>query len=61
MEIVKKFLSRRLLVLGLSSVVPVVYHLSGISEPVTLAVVGICGTYILGRAYVDKKSLKGTE
>jgi hypothetical protein len=57
MDLVKKFISRRLVVLATVFVAPVVYQGMGISEGVTLAVIGIAGTYIVGRAYTDKKTV----
>ena len=56
MDLIKKFVSRRLVVLFAAIALPVVYQGHGVSENVTLAVIGIVGTYILGRAYTDKKS-----
>lgn len=56
MQLISKFLSRRLLIVYTSAVVPVVYQTMGIQESVTLAVVGIMASYILGRAYSDKKT-----
>lgn len=51
MEIFKKFLSRRLLVLGVfGALVPVVFHTSGISENVTLAAVALAASYMGQRA-----------
>jgi len=54
-EIIKKFISRRLLVLTVTFAAPVVYHQYGVSDTVIMAVIGIAGTYILGRAYSDAK------
>lgn len=51
-----KFFSRRLLLCGLIFACPIVYKSFDITEAVTLTVTGCLATYILGRAYTDRKS-----
>ncbi len=59
MAFLTKFVSRRLVVLGSIFVCPIVYHSFGITEQVTMVVVGAASAYILGRAYSDKKNGAG--
>ncbi len=54
LEFLKKFLSRRLVVLGVFGyVVPMAFHASGMSDNVTLAAIA------LGAAYMGQRALKG--
>jgi hypothetical protein len=59
MELAKKFVSRKLFVLVATICLPVIYQGHGVTENVTLAIVGICGTYILGQSMVDKNQKSG--
>ncbi len=54
MELIKKFLSRRLLVIGtFGGLIPVLFHTMGISENITMA------SLALGAAYIGQRAIKG--
>ncbi len=54
MDFLKKFLSRRLLVLGVfGAIVPLVFRINGVPENITLATIALAG------AYMGQRALKG--
>jgi hypothetical protein len=57
MDFIKKFVSRRLFVVFYGGGIGAGFKVLQVNDQVTLAVLGLCATYLVGRAISDKKAV----